>query len=179
MQNIPGTQRASGMPTEFSQRERARAAQILGYIQSALEEYVSPCARTLAPAQFEHGPGLHRNGLPPADRNAIERGGVVCACDRNARRAVEAQRRTSHGAFEAGCAFGISQKPVAGTKRQGIHGAGRRHADMPVTHTPRVILYGGHSAAFENLDSPARGVERIEETRRDAASREFFGIEDL
>ena len=79
--------------------------------------------------------------------------------------AGEAQRGSRDGDLEARGASGLPTRRLASAEGEGVHGAGGRHADVPVAEAARVVLHGGLRAG---LDRRRRRVRRYGKPRRKA-----------
>ena len=69
----------------------------------------------------------------------------------------KAEGRAGDGDFQAGGGFGVADEAVGGAEGEGVHGAGRRDADVPVAEAAGVVLDGGLGAGIEDVDGAAGG----------------------
>ena len=152
-----------------------------GTSSPASEEQVGPHPRRdvtdrqyIAPVDRERPPGLRAlRALRPLEAE-FDR-----ARDQDPRRTVKGERRTADGDFQAGRTLGIAEQPVAEPEREVVHGAGRRHADVPVPHASGPGLYRGLRARRQHFDGTRPIVEGAEGRRVVARRRERVATEGL
>lgn len=163
MQHIPRPQRPPAVPPEPAQRERRGAPQEGGHVQAAVgEEYVRPQPVLRGCAHLQQTARGHRHRFPLRDRRSVDRHRRRSTRDAHGRRMCEPQRRSLQGAFEAGSALVVAERPVAEPEGQVVHRPARRHAHLPVAGPPRPVLDRGQRSAGDDLDPRCRIAHRGE-----------------
>ena len=166
------------MAAELAQHKGGFAAQIIRYIDTVAHGNVgSAAAFDLAGGQGLAG--LDGNRFPEADRVAIHLRVTLCAGEGNYRVAMEFQARAHQGGFKAGGAVMVADDAVGEPEGDIIHGAGWRHANVPVAGAAGVILHGGVSAGVDNFERHGRVVEGFQVTGRDGAGDDILVAQNL
>ena len=150
-QQVADAQRAAGMAAELAEHEGRAAAQIKRHVEAALHGDVGAAAGCGA-TDRQRLPGPHLNWRPPCHGLAVEgRLGVGASeCDHGV--GMEFQRRTRQRAFDAGGAIVVADDAIGEAERIVVHGARRRHADVPVTDAAGIVLDRGVGAGQHHLD---------------------------
>ncbi len=73
----------------------------------------------------------------------------------------------------------IADDSVAESKRQIVHRTRGRHADIPVTDTPWIILHGRVRARLQHLDTVRSKLELVEPARELSTARERLVRDDV
>ena len=177
-EHVAFAQGAATVAAELAQHKGGFAAQIIRYIDTVAHGNVgSAAAFDLAGGQGLAG--LDGNRFPEIDRVAIHLRVTLCAGEGNYRVAMEFQARAHQGGFKAGGAVMVADDAVGEPEGDIIHGAGWRHANVPVTGAAGVVLHGGVSAGVDNFERHGRVVKGFQVTGRDGAGDDILVAQNL
>ncbi len=167
------------MPAEAPEREGRTTAEVIRLIEPATDEHVG------AQAGAAHSPELQslagRNGCHGIfrDAHAIHARVAVGAREADRRSSIEQQRRAESRHFEPRRSLGIPEESVAQSKRETVHRAGGRDADVPVSAPSRVILHCRRKTAAQHPHRARVVWHAGQRARRDVAGREHVAADNL
>ncbi|CCK07078.1 hypothetical protein BN128_959 [Cronobacter sakazakii 696] len=156
--------RAARMAAELPEREGGAAAEILRHVDAVTHRQITATACAGA-AQRQRLSGADGNRLPAGDRFAIELCIAVRAGEREDSVAVKAQRRPLKREFKPGGLRRVTDDAVRQTESVIVHRPGRRHADIPVAQTARIILYAAPGAWLQHFDGVRVVAHFIQQAR--------------
>ncbi|SVK51225.1 Uncharacterised protein [Acinetobacter baumannii] len=168
-QHVRHAQGAPGVAAELAQREGGAAAEIYRHVKAVAYRQIGAATLRSTP-QRQYLPGPHRDRPPVGDRLAIEIGRAARARQRDGGVAVKAQRRPLQGKLQPGGRRVVADDAVGQPKREVVHRAGRRHADVPIAEAAGIILHAAVGAGLQHFEAVRLETHIVQQARPDVAA---------
>ncbi len=151
MQDVAGTQRASGVAAKLPEGKGTFAAEIIRHVKPAAQAQIAAHASVSNIAHPQRHAPTHKNNPVVFQRLAVQAKVNLSPGHHQLGIAVEFKRRAAKGDLQRRGAVVIAQQTVAETQRPAVHRPGRWHPHRPVARAPRVVLHRGLRASAQHL----------------------------